>query len=90
MSFISPSAHKKFVEQCQNVINRLSVTDQANPKAAQLKADLEELQHLLDSYLLTISRIPELSKSYNDLQRRIRVNARKMQPAKNTYASRRQ
>ncbi len=88
MSFISPAAHKKFVEQCQALINKISAVEQADEKALQLKADLEALQQLLDNYLKTMERIPELTRSYNDLQRRIRVNARKMQPAKNGYTRR--
>ena len=84
MSFISPAAHQKFILQCQRLINTISQEDQVDQKTERLKKDLEELQQLVETYLNSLSQLPELANQYNVLQRRIRVNARRMQPVKST------
>ena len=61
----------------------MDVTDhESDPKTARLKEDLTELQRLLDNYLHAVAQIPGLANEYNLLQRRIRISARKIQPAR--------
>ena len=85
MSFISPAAHRKFILQCQSLINSISA-EQADEKTERLKADLMALQQLVETYLDTLSQLPVLPREYNELQRRIRITARRMQPVKNAGA----
>jgi uncharacterized protein YlxW (UPF0749 family) len=84
VSFISPAAHQKFILQCQRLINTISQEEQVDQKTEHLKKDLAELQQLVETYLNALSQLPELANQYNILQRRIRVNARRMQPVKST------
>ena len=44
------------------------------------------LQQLVETYLDTLSQLPVLAREYNELQRRIRITARRMQPVKNAGA----
>ena len=85
MAFISPAAHRKFILQCQSLVNSIS-EEQADEKTERLKADLMALQQLVETYLDTLSQLPVLAREYNELQRRIRITARRMQPVKNAGA----
>jgi hypothetical protein len=80
--FISASAHQKFVSQCRNLVLAL-LENKENPvhvevKTQQLKEDLARLQYLAESYMDKHSRLSELSREYDTLQRSIRVNMRKI------------
>lgn len=68
--------------QCQRLINTESAGQESNQKTERLKQDLTELQKLLENYLHAVSQIPGLANEYNMLHRRIRISARKIQPAK--------
>jgi len=85
VSFISPAAHHKFILQCQSLIDSIS-EEQADEKTEKLKADLTALQQLVETYLQTLSQLTVLARESNELQRRIRITARRMQPVKNTSA----
>jgi hypothetical protein len=78
VSFISPAAHRKFILQCESLISTNPEQEMADQKAKQLKSDLDNLQQLAEAYLKMISQLPVLAREYNELQRRIRVNARKI------------
>lgn len=82
MSFISTTAHQKFISQCTSLIEETLQNVNgvlADDKAERLKADLAALQQLAEDYMRTFSQLPELTREYYILQRRIRVNMRKMQ-----------
>ncbi len=81
MTFISISAHQKFISLCNSLIEDnshdadLSVKDE---KEEQLKQDLDKLHQLAQKYKTTFSELPKISQEYNILQRNIRINIRKL------------
>ena len=89
MSNISYAAHLKFLSQCQNLFFNLSA--QQTPvitaeQAEKLKADIAQLQQLAEVYAHTVSRLPDLAREYKELQRRIRIKARKIQLIKSAHS----
>jgi hypothetical protein len=82
VSFINTSEHQKFISQCQHIIRASSENGSylpTDPNTERLKADLEALQGLVETYVNTISQIPVLSKEYNYLQKQIRIRVRRIQ-----------
>ena len=85
MAFINTTAHQKFVYQCHEFIAALSENGKdiaPDEKAERFKAELAELQQLVETYMNTISKLPLLSAEYYTLQRSMRIKLRKMQLVK--------
>ncbi len=85
MSFINTTAHQKFVYQCHTFIAASSEGDKSivpDEKTERFKAELAELQQLVETYMTIISKLPRLSAEYYTLQRSMRVRLRKMQLVK--------
>jgi hypothetical protein len=82
VSFISIAAHQKLIVQCQRLIGAKTTEKQSSQKMERLQADLSDLQRLLKAYQDAVSQLPGITNEYNELQRRIRVNARKIQALK--------
>ena len=80
MSFISTSAHQKFVSQCDRF-----VVDIKDEKTEPLLEDLAKLQQLVNSYHCKLSQLSEITNEYNTLQRRIRANIRKARVVKHIH-----
>jgi len=89
VSFISPAAHQKFILQCQHLIQDAAGVAADDMRTESLKADLAQLQRLVEVYSKTLSQLPGLAREYKELQRRIRIRARRMQPVKNTNGDKR-
>ena len=84
VSFISPTAHQKFIKVCNTVIDiqcNLGEPVMADEKIFSLKADLERLQLMAEEYKALLDRLPELTKDYYLSHRKIRMVVRKLQMA---------
>lgn len=84
MTFISSSAHQKFVQQCQLFLGNpaeAKLLDNGDEKILQLDKDLQALEKLAENYMKTMAQLPALSKDYYELQKRIRIRLRKIQQA---------
>jgi len=82
VTFINTSEHQKFISQCQHIIRASSENGSylpTDPSTERLKADLEALQGLVETYVNTLSKIPVLSREYSHLQRQIRIKMRRIQ-----------
>ena len=82
VTFISTTAHQKFILQCQTLIennagNDFSVTEAERKQ--RLKEDLETLQQLANSYMNMMAQLPALTSEYHELHKRIRVRLRRIQ-----------
>ncbi len=75
MLFIGLAVHQKFIIQCQY---RIRATAATNQEADRLQSDLKNLEQLAAEYAVLVKQLPVLVGEYKFLQRRIRVNARKM------------
>jgi hypothetical protein len=80
VSFISPAAHHKFISLCQVITSKFSNKEMMDKRIENFYADLAELEQLMETYEQTLSKIPDIARQYKELQRRLRVQARRMQP----------
>jgi hypothetical protein len=86
VSFISTSAHQKFISQCDRYVIDTSENGQVDTKDEKMELlieDLAKLQQLTESYQDKLLQLSLLTSEYNSLQRRIRINIRKVQIVKN-------
>lgn len=77
MPYISSASHQKFLQQCRILLPG-DVDHEVNPGKDQLRADLERLEQMAETYSAMMAKLPVLARDYNILQKRIRVNARKL------------
>jgi hypothetical protein len=82
VTLISPDEHRRLVALFQNVINAegsFSVSPITEEQKMQLSSDIQHLDAIAKTYLHTKSQLPELSREYQVLLRKLRITVRKLQ-----------